>query len=228
MLVEDKMESFAVATLCLLLVCWICCCVSDKASDSEPNLYLQRALSEFESRYETLRTELKSEIENRKVSEEKLADEMNKLEHNCKATEAKLMDEINELKLLRLQDIGEVATLKSELELTKKEVGTLKLKMDKYETKTTKFDNTIKQFYSEKVPELQSESESIDEHTAELSNRDLLQQERDDTFPNIGTEPVRGNVAFQRLFNPNKPGDRANMQYHNDKRRKTKGLNFCS
>ena len=120
----------------------------DKASDSESNLYLKRVLSDFESRYESLVMNLKSEIENHKVSKEKLADEMNKLEQNCKATEAKLMDAINELKHLRLLDIGEISQLKPEL--TKKEVGTLNLKMDKYETKITKFDNTLKQLIPKK------------------------------------------------------------------------------
>ena len=225
---KKKMESFSVAKLCVFLVCWIRYCISDKASDSEPNLYWKRALWEFESRYESLVVDLKSEIENRKESEAKLVDEINKLEHNRKATEEKFADEIKELKHLRLRDIDEISQLKSELELTKKEVGTQKLRFGECEAlisePNVKFDSNINLVYPEEIPQVQNESIPIDEHTYEPSNGDMLQSDPEHDFPHNRKETVAENGSFQRIFIPPKPGNTANVQTHNEKMRKARGI----
>ena len=201
---EEKMESFFAANVCLFLVCCICCCISDKPTDSEPNLYVKRVLSEFENRYEALRMELKSEIENRKESE------------------ANLKNEINELNYDRLQHLNEISTLKSEQELSKKEVGSLKLRLDKYETVNSQrwsFDVTIKQFYPEEIPELHDESKTTVEQSSEFS----MQTNRD----HIGKESVARKDTFQSMHDPIGPRiATANVQHPNDKGLTTRGISI--
>ena len=211
MLFEEKMESFSAEKICFLLACLIRFCVSDQPIDSESNLFVQKALSEFENRYESVLVELKSEIT------------------SCKSTEAKVVDEINELKHLRLQDVDEISQLKSELELTKREVGTLKLKMDKYETvnilrHNVTFEDTIKQLYPEKDQEVQIKRKTIVAHTSEHSIGDLLQTDIHDAFPSIGKENVAVKGSSQHMFDPKETGDTASVHYNSDRRRKARGI----
>ena len=207
------MERLSVAFEWLCFICWISCCFSNQLTDSETNLYLQRALAEFENRYESLKKELKSEI------------------NTLKATEAKLVYEINYLKHNRLEDFALISQLKAELKHTNKEFKTLRNRVDECDAITNQKWNIkvdkVKRSDLKKIYSKQGESKTI---TKLMSEDDILAKNRVNLNRLIDKENASDNdVTSQRMPDINQLSDSAIIHQDSDKRRDTrrKQILFC-
>ena len=200
------MERLSVVFVWLCLICWISCCFSNQLTDSETNLYLQRALAEFENRYDSLKKELKSEI------------------NTLKATEAKLVYEINDLKHNRLKDVALISQLKTELKHTNNEFKTLRIRVDECDAITNQKWNIkvddVKRSDLKTVYSKPSESKTI---TKLMSEDDILLKNRVNLNRIIGKENASHNdVPSQRTNDINQLSDSAIIHHDGDKRRDTR------
>ena len=207
-LARETMEAILSVKLFVLLVCGIHNCVSYSSVNSEPNLDVKLLLSEFEDRYDALRMELRSEIENRKNSE------------------AVLKNKINELKQSGLKHIDEISQLKTELDHTKNEVKTLTLKIDGYETAVNKCNaklKTITQLIDQvQVQGSQNERIMTDKQVSKFMNDEFLQKNRGNADP----ETLTDEGAPPHMIDSTTPGEKSTQEYYKDKRRLPKGLPY--